>query len=74
MIITKEICIQEFEPWMGAEDTYKKIEEAGKLDDLENYINTCYPNGINETKLNDMLWFDGDSILTMLGIETEEDE
>lgn len=70
--IIKEVDIHELQPWMGAENTYKKIEEADKLKDLEEYINETYPDGINETDLNDLLWFDGEYVLNMLGIESEE--
>lgn len=68
------IEFRDFKPCSGAVDTYEKIEEAGKLDDFEMMIDELYPDGIDETELNDWLWFDGDQLLKDLGIETTEND
>ena len=51
-----------------------KIEEAGLLNELESALEDMYPEGINQTDLNDLLWFESDYILDMLGISPEDDE
>lgn len=69
------IDFSEYKPWSGAVDTYELIEDAGKLDDLEAYLEECYPDGITAGQINDILWFDSDQILSYLDLgDTEEDE
>lgn len=63
-----EINIEDFEAWSGGEDTLNKIIEEGKTQELEDYINDLYPDGIDEGTLNDLLWHDGSQILQDLGI------
>lgn len=58
--------------WSGAVQTLDEIEEKGKEEELIDYLNgiiSSYDNGIEETKLNDHLWFDRDTIYDELGIE-----
>lgn len=62
--------------WSGAIHTLDEIEEKGKEDELINYLNeiiSSYDDGIEETKLNDILWFDRDYIFEDLGITQDED-
>ena len=66
--------IENFEPWSGATATYKAIEEAGKLEDLEFLLEELYPDGLTETELNDLLWFEDEWLFENLGIETDTDE
>lgn len=73
MKITKEISFSQFEPWSGAVDTYNRIVEADKEDELESLIDELYTDGLSDTELNDLLWFESDWLLESLGI-TEEDE
>lgn len=69
-----KIITYKFTPWAGAVDTYKNIVEANKLEEFEGLIDELYPEGIEETKLNDILWFEPDFILESLGMETDEEE
>ena len=39
----------------------------------QNLINELYPDGIDATTLNDILWFDSDWILESLGVKEEEE-
>ena len=63
-----------YSPWSGAEDTYRRIADAGKLGELEDWLEEMYPDGIGETELNDLLWFDRDEVLSAMGLSDEEDE
>lgn len=67
-----KIITSVFKPWAGATSTYKNIEEADKLEEFESLIDELYPDGIEETKLNDILWFEPEFILESLGMKTEE--
>lgn len=61
-----------YEPWQGAVDTWEKIKEADKISELEDYLNTLYPDGgLTLTQINDMLWFNGDQVLADLGLAEE---
>ena len=73
MIVTKEINLQDFVFWSGAIYVRHYVEELGLLDDLQNIIEQEYPEGIDETELNDLFWHEGDTIARWLGYENEED-
>lgn len=64
--------LDEYKPWSGAKYTYEAIVDAGKVGDLDFYLEDMYPEGLTTTELNDLLWFDGDSVLSDLGIYTED--
>ena len=65
--------LDKFIPWSGAVSTWEKIEEENKLDQLESTLEDLYPDGLTETELNDLLWFDEDSVYEWLGILDEEE-
>lgn len=64
-----ELNIRNFEAWSGGEETKETIIEHGKEQDFEDLIDELYPDGIDETSLNDLLWHDSDWVLDSLGIE-----
>ena len=73
MKITSEISLKNFKAWSGAKDTLNKLIELDKCDDLEFILDDLYPEGLTDTQLNDILWFESDWIYEALGIETEEE-
>ena len=74
MKLYRELDLAMFEPWSGAVDTYNTIYYAGKLGDLEFLLEELYPEGIEETQFNDLLWFESEWLLESLGISEEDDE
>ena len=77
MKIYTEQSLADFKFWSGAETTAQRIwEEQGSegFDQLEAILEDLYPDGIDETDLNDLLWFDADTVYEWLGIEDEEEE
>ena len=62
-----------YHPWSGAVDTWNTIEENGLLEELDNLLEDLYPDGLSETELNDLLWFDSDWIFEQLGISEDEE-
>ena len=74
MQITKDITLRNFEAWSGAVDTKQTIIDAGKADEFDSLIEELYPDGLDETKLNDILWFEEEWLFESLGIDTDEDE
>ena len=71
MKVFKEISINNFEAWSGAVETQRIIIDNDKENEFEQLIEELYPDGIDETKLNDLLRFDNDYILTTLRIPYE---
>ena len=69
MKITSEMNLKNFKAWSGAKDTLNKLIELDKCDELEFILESEYPNGLTNTQLNDLLWFDKDWIYETLGIE-----
>lgn len=74
MRIYSETSLENFEAWSGAVDTLNRVREAGKCDELESILEDLYPDGMSETKLNDILWFEPETVFEWLGIEEEEEE
>lgn len=72
MIITSEISLRNFDGWSGATDTLATLTTA-QLNTLENILVDCYPEGMTDTQLNDILWFETDWIAEMLGFKDWED-
>lgn len=68
MRIVKEISVEDFEGWSGANDTIEVIEKAGKVDEFDNLIEELYPDGLSETSLNDLLRFDYEWIYETLDV------
>lgn len=69
-----KIIINKYTPWFGAVDTYNTIEEYDKVEEFEELIDELYPEGIEETTLNDILWFEDEWLFEQLGIDTEEED
>lgn len=64
----------DFAAWSGAKGTKQSIINNDKADDFDRLIEEIYPDGLSETKLNDILWFESDWIFESLGITEEENE
>ena len=64
----------DYTPWAGAVDTYDKIAEAGKLDELETLLDEWFDGEATITQINDVLWFDYEQVFDALGISTDAEE
>lgn len=69
MKIYTEQGIENFEAWSGAKTTKEVIIRKGRAEDFDALIEELYPDGIGETELNDLLWFDDEWIFEQLNIE-----
>lgn len=72
MTITYELDLRNFKAWSGAKDTLERIQREGKCDALENILEELYPDGMTETELNDLLWFEPETVYEWLGIRSEK--
>lgn len=68
------MTLANFDAWSGAKDTKQAIIEAGKEDEFDNLIEELYPDGLSETQLNDILWFESEWLFETLGMTEEEEE
>lgn len=73
MKVFSEITLRNFDAWSGAVDTKNAILEADKGEEFDQLIEELYPDGIDETLLNDILWFESDWVFESLGIAQEEE-
>lgn len=71
MKIYTEQSIESFEAWSGAKETKEVIIREGKAEEFNALIEELYPDGIGETELNDLLWFEDEWIFEMLNIKAE---
>lgn len=71
MTITYELDLNRFEAWSGAKETLERIQREGKCAELENVLEELYPDGMTETELNDLLWFESETVYEWLGIRSE---
>ena len=74
MKLTRDISISNFESWSGAKSTQKRIIEEGKENDFDAMIEDLYPDGLTDTQLNDLLWFEEDWLFEQLGISDEDED
>ena len=75
MVVRNFDLASDYKPWSGAAETWKKIVDAGKVEELEGYFEEMYPDGVDSvTAINDDLWFNDEEILSYLGIADADDE
>lgn len=73
MKIYAEKALRDFKFWAGAKENASKLTDE-QLDAVESILEDLYPEGMEETAINDIFWFEFDQIQEWLGMETEEDE
>lgn len=73
-MLYKEMSIHDFKPWSGAVNTYERLERNDKLNDLEWSLSEIFgKDDIEETELNDLLWFESDTVYEIVGLNTESE-
>jgi len=73
MRIFYEDILTNYKPWLGAIDNYKTLKND-EITTLEDYLEELYPEGISETMLNDIFWFEMDWVNMVLGKDTENED
>lgn len=64
--------MRSFEFWSGAVSTADLIT-FDELDEIESILEGLYPDGMSETEINDIFWFDTDFIAECLGYSDFEE-
>ena len=70
MKITSELNLRNFDFWSGAKDHEFTHEE---LKQIEFILEDTYPDGMTETEVNDLFWFETEMLCEWLGIDFEND-
>ena len=72
MKVTTEQSLSNFNFWSGAKDNAAELTDS-QLDQVESILEYIYPDGMDETAINDFFWFDFETVKEWLGIEEEEE-
>jgi hypothetical protein len=68
MKIYKEESLSNFEFWSGAKDRAEKLTTE-ELDQIESILEDTYPDGMEDTQINDLFWHDFETVLEWIGKE-----
>lgn len=76
MVVTTEITtLRDFQAWSGAKDNLQTVLENGKMDELDALCEELFYEPVDETTLNDFLWFDlPENYPELLESNSEEEE
>lgn len=66
MKIISDIDLKDFNFWSGARDTAAQLDDD-QFEQLEAILEDAYPDGMTDTQLNDIFWFDSDTIFEWVG-------
>lgn len=69
MRVYAEKSLFDCEFWAGGLDTFNALLPH-ELQEVENILDDLFPDGLSETELNDLFWFDCDTIAEWLGFES----
>ncbi len=72
MKIYSETSLSGFEFWSGAADRTKYLTD-NDFDTIESILEELYPEGADETTINDLFWFEEDTIAEWLGYSDFEE-
>lgn len=67
MKIYKEESLQNFEFWSGAKVNAAQLT-AQQFNEVESIIEDIYPEGVDETFINDLFWFEFETVAEWLGL------
>lgn len=69
MKISKELDLVNFEFWSGAKDHNFSYSE---LKEIEFILDDIYPDGCDETQINDIFWFEEEWLCESIGLDYDE--
>ena len=77
MELKHDVPLRHFEFWSGAAQRSRHLS-LEQLDQIEFELEQLYPDGMTDTQVNDLFWFEEDFIAQLLGYrdweELEEEE
>lgn len=66
-----EQSLRNFQFWSGAKDFAETLTDE-QFDQIEMILEDLYPEGMSETEINDLFWFEEETIREWLDLPTEE--
>ena len=76
MYIEFDINLRDFEFWSGAKYVADKLKDNGDIDAVEDMLDEYYTDidqVPTDTEINDLFWFEEDTIAEWLGYDSWED-
>ena len=70
MKIITETDLTTFKFWSGAKD-FSELLTYTELKEITEQLEDLYPDGLTDTQINDLFWFDRDFICELIGLDTE---
>ena len=70
-LIFDDFYLPDFNFWGGAKENASELTRD-QLETLQFILSDIYPDGVDATTLNDLMWFEFDTIKEWLGIEDDE--
>lgn len=67
MKIILDTRVRDFNFWSGASNNVADLTDA-QWDNIERTLDEVYPEGMTDTQLNDLFWFDFDTVKSWAGI------
>ena len=67
-----ETSLENFEAWSGGRDTLDVLIEKGLCDTVEMFLEEVLGEDISDTAINDVLWFERDTIADWCGFSSWE--
>ena len=67
-----ETSLENFEAWNGGRDTLEVLIEKGLCDTVEAFLEEVLGEDISDTAINDVLWFERDTIADWCGFSSWE--
>lgn len=71
MKLITETNLTDFECWSGARHFFNKLTYQ-ELKTISSELEELYPDGMTDTQINDLFWFDEDFICQMIGEDLDE--
>ena len=65
----KNLC--DFNFWSGAVDNANKMTSE-QLTEVESVLEGLYPEGMEDTQINDLFWFDFETVCEWIGFNPDE--
>lgn len=60
--------------WGQAVDVLKEIDEAGKGEDLMDFLEDLYPDGVDGIDLNDLISYDWEWVYSQIGMPSNDED
>ena len=73
MKIYREDSLANFGFWSGAEANAEQLT-IEELEQVTEALEELYADGMDETSINDLFWFEFETVCELLGLEMDENE